>query len=177
MSEKMNGIASKAINFVKKFFSRLKNEERTSLPTVLKSPGTWMAVCDKAVLGIFFLNESSIQRVTDYQNKGWHPFPGFLISEDQNSANSPVGIAISGSCNFFSSNRTTNMFAFCVKPGASFTVVDHFQEIRDSSGQEFKYQVDLAFVLGIVPNEDWSSVQSRLSELLNHSLKVWFKIT
>jgi len=68
------------------------------------------------------------------------------------------------------------MFAFCVKPGASFTVVDHFQEIRDSSGMEFKYQVDLSFVLGIHHEEDWESVKTRLVELLDHSLNVWRKV-
>ncbi len=177
MSEKMKGIASNAINFAEELFSRLRIKEPTSLPPILKSPGTWMAVYDKTALGIFFLNKSSMQRVIEYQKKGWQPFPGFLIGEDQKPADSPVAIKVSGSCNLFSSNRTSNMFAFCVSPGASFTVVDHFQEIRDSSGQEFRYHVDLAFVLGIRQEEDWLSVQSRLSELLNHAIRVWQKTT
>lgn len=173
----MKKIASDAIKLVEDFFARLSNEEKAALPPVLKTIGKWMATYDNSTLGIFFLNNPSLKRVVEYQNKGWHPFPGFLISEDQKPANSPVAIAISGSCNFFSSNRTSNMFAFCVRSGASFTVVDHFQEIRDSSGQEFRYQVDLAFVLGILPGEDWPSVESRLTELLNHSLNIWRKIT
>ena len=65
------------------------------------------------------------------------------------------------------------MFAFCVKPGASFTVVDHFQEIRDVSGKEFKYKVDLAFVIGISNGETWESVKKKLEELLKHSINVW----
>ena len=177
MSEEMKRIASDAITLVAVFFSRLRVEKPTSLPPILKSPGTWMAAYDKTALGIFFLNESSMQRVIEYQKKGWQGFPGFLIGEDQKPADSPVAIKVSGSCNLFSSNRTSNIVAFCVSPGASFTVVDHFQEIRDSSGEEFKYHVDLAFVLGIRQEEDWLSVKSRLSELLNHSIKVWQKTT
>lgn len=177
MSEEMKTIASNAIKFVEQFFSSLPSEERTCLPPVLRSPGRWMASYDKTALGIFFLSESSIKRVAEYQNKGWHPFPGFLVGEDQKPARSPVAIKAGGSCNLFSSNRTSNMFAFCVTPGASFTVVDHFQEIRDSSGQEFRYQVDLAFVLGIEREEDWSTAKYRLSELLQHTLAVWRRIT
>lgn len=177
ISEGMKIIASKAIKFVEDFFSCLGTGERAYLPPVLRSPGTWMVSYDKTALGIFFLDKSSLRRVTEYQNKGWHPFPGFLIGEDQRPPESPVAIKVSGSCNLFSSNSISNMFGFCVSREASFTVVDHFQEIRDASGQEFKYQVDLAFVLGIRPEEDWSSVEPRLSELINHTMTVWRKIT
>jgi hypothetical protein len=175
-SLEMKNIASNAIKLVAGFFAGVKHGDRPSLPPVLKTPGRWIASYDNSTLGIFFLNEGALQRVTEYQNRGWPPFPGFLISDDQRPEGSPVAITISGSCNFFSSNRTSNMFAFCVKPGASFTVVDHFQEIRDSSGMEFKYQVDLSFVLGIHHEEDWESVKTRLVELLDHSLNVWRKV-
>ena len=177
MSEEMKNIVANAVQFVTDFFICLDNAKRTSLAPVLKSPGTWMAIYDKTIIGIFFLNKSSMKRVVENLNKGWQGFPGFLIAEDQRQPNSPVAIKVDGSCNLFSSNRTSNMFAFCVSPGASFTVVDHFHEIKDSSGQEFRYHVDVAFVLGIKQGEDWPGVQSRLSELLNHTISVWQKIT
>ena len=65
------------------------------------------------------------------------------------------------------------MIAFDICAGASFTVVDHFHELKDSSGQEFKYRIDLAFFLGTVPDEQWDNFEPRLSELLHHSLDVW----
>jgi len=169
----MRTLAQNAIDFVEKFFNELDPQEKSYLPAVLKSPGRWMAILDSIALGLFFLNESASERVTQYQNKDWNPFPGFFKGTDQETVEYPVAIMVSGTCNFFSSNRTSNIFAFCVKPGASFTVVDHFQEIRDASGQEFKYNVDLAFVLGIHRGEQWPSVELRLSDLLNHSLSVW----
>jgi hypothetical protein len=172
----MKTIAQNAIKSVEKFFRELNREEQSYLPSLLKTPGRWMANYDNTALGIFFLNNSALERVIEYQNNGWNPFPGLLIGESQKPEGSPVAIFVSGSCNFFSSNRISNMFSFCVSPGASFTVLDHFQEINDSSGQEFKYLVDLAFVLGIHRGEKWSSVESRLSELLNNSLRVWQNI-
>ena len=57
--------------------------------------------------------------------------------------------------------------------GSSFTVIDHFHELRDSSGQEFKYRIDLAFFLGILPNEQWENFETRLLELLQHTLNIW----
>ena len=164
----MKTIPLNAIKFVTKFFADLDKNQREYLPPILKSPGRWTATYDNTTLGIFFLNKSAIKRVTEYQNNGWQAFPGFLINEKQKPPGAPVAIMIGGSCNYFSSNHTSNIFAFCVQPGASFTVIDHFHEIRDSSGKEFKYRVDLAYVLGIHEGEQWLSVETRLHELLNH---------
>jgi hypothetical protein len=175
-SKEMDNIALNAIKLVDKFFSEIKAQADIALPPVLKNPGKWIASYDNSTLGVFYLDNKALQRVAEYKNKGWPPFPGFLISDDKRPSGSPVAVAISGSCNFFSSNRTSNMFAFSVKPGASFTVVDHFQEIRDVSGQEFKYAVDLAFVIGIIQEESWDDVEKRLHQLLEHSLKVWRNI-
>ena len=136
-------------------------------PEQYSSPDQFRQTCHNAT------DNKELKRVTEYQNNGWPPFPGFLISDEKRPQRSPVAVAISGSCNFFSSNRTSNMFAFCVKPGASFTVIDHFQEIKDVSGQEFKYKVDLAFIIGIAHEESWESIQKRLLELFKHSLNVW----
>ena len=67
------------------------------------------------------------------------------------------------------------MFAFCVSPDSSFTVVDHLHEVVDTSGNKFTYTVDLAFILGLDKGEQWSSVEPRLSELLDYSMGVWKK--
>jgi len=169
----MKTIASNSIKLVARFFAEVTGEARNYLPPVLGTPGNWMASYDNHTLGIFFLDSESLKRVTAFQNKGWPPFPGFLISHATRPPGSPVAIEISGSCNVFSSIRAENMFSFSVKPGASFVVVDHFQEIKDSSGQEFKYKVDLAFVLGIIEDESWEKIQVRLGDLLRHSLDAW----
>jgi hypothetical protein len=169
----MKIIGENALKLVNEFFSQITKQPNIAFPPVLKNSGRWLASCEDSILGIFYIDNEEFKRATQYQNDGWPIFPGFLISEDKLPPGSPVAVAISGSCNLFSSNRTSNMFAFCVKPSASFTVVDHFQEIRDVSGQEFKYKVDLAFVIGISNGETWESVKKRLEELLEHSVNVW----
>ena len=169
----MQEIARHAIQFVERFFGNLTEVERDLVPSVLRASGTWMANYDESMLGMFFLNETEQQRATENQSEGWPAFPGFITSEGKKNTDAPVAFSVSGSCNFFSSNHTTNNFAFRVSPGSSFAVVDHFHEVRDSSGREFKYRVDLAFVLGIRQGEQWAGVECRLSELLNHSMSVW----
>lgn len=174
--EEMSNIAKKTLDYVSQFFSGLKEEEKHHLPAILKSPGRWIANYQGLALGIFFLNEAALKRVSAYQNKGYPAFPGFMFSEDQKPANVTVAVAMGGSCNFFSSNHTSNVIAFIVQAGSSFTVVDHFHEIKDSSGEEFKYQIDLAFVLGIHEGEQWDDLEPRITELLNHSISVWRKL-
>jgi hypothetical protein len=169
----MRTIAKNAVEFVEKFFRDIDPINKSSLPPILKNPGKWMAIWDSIALGIFFLNQNALKRVIEYQDKGWNPFPGFLRGTDQETVDFPVAIRVGGTCNFFSSNRTSNIFAFVVEPGASFTIVYHFHEIKDASGKEFKYNVDLAFILGIFQGEQWTSVELRLSELLKHTISVW----
>ncbi len=173
MSNNKQDIASKAIDYVKGFFDTFEVEEKESFPSILNKPGSWMAQYDDGMIGIFFLTKSELKRATQYQNRGYPAFPGFIVSKDKRPSDAPVAISISGSCNYFSSNHTTNMYSFVVEAGASFTVVDHFQEIKDTSGEEFKYHVDLAFVIGFQQNEGWEKVKKRLSKLLNYTIEVW----
>lgn len=177
MSKKgMQKIAEHAVQLVGRFFRDLTMTERELVPSVLKREGRWIVSGDESTLGMFYLDESEQQRVKQYQDKGWPLFPGFMVSEGKKPAGADVAIEMSGSCNFFSSNHTSNLIAFEVSPGSSFTVEDHFHEIRDASGQEFKFHVALAFVLGVSEGEQWPDVERRLSELLKYSMGVWSKL-
>jgi len=175
-SEKKENIAEQAVQFVMDYFVTLKPSDRDKLPSVLSSEGGWMASYDDATIGIFYLNKDAMKRVAEYQQKGWPPFPGFIVSEEKRSENYPVAVSKPGSRNVFMSNRTTNIIAFSVIPTSSFTVIDHFHEIKDSSGEEFKFKVDLAFVIGIQKDEEWHEVKARLSELLDHSVSFWRRL-
>ena len=169
----MKIIAENATKLVNEFFIIITKQSNIAFPSVLKNHGRWLAAYENSFLGIFYIDNEEIKRAIQYQNDGWPIFPGFLVSEDKLQLGFPIAVTVSGSCNYFSSNRTSNMISFCVKPNASFTVVDHFQEIKDVSGKEFKYKVDLAFVIGISNGESWKSVEKRLKELLEHTLNVW----
>jgi hypothetical protein len=106
-------------------------------------------------------------------NRGIPAFPGFYVSDSNKPHSVPVAVKMEGSCNYFASCHTSNIIAFSICQGSSFTVIDHFHEIKSSSGQEFKYRVDLGFFLWILPNEEWAHFEKRLSGLLLHSLKTW----
>jgi len=170
-------LARQAVQYVQNFIDNLVQKGQTNLPKCLKTSGRWMANYTGSVLGIYFLTKEELKRVVEHQNKGLPPFPGFLISDELKPPNDASAILTDGTGNYFASNRTVNMWAFTVKPGASFTVVDHFHEIKDSStGHEFKFRVDLAFVLGLHKEEQWADLEQRLAELLSHTVEVWKKL-
>jgi hypothetical protein len=166
-------IAQEAVKVVQGFFDGLGEKETGLLPEALKSSGTWMAVSDGSILAIFFLTEAEQKRIDRHKKKGWHPFPGFMISESQRPADQRATYNIRGPYRFYSSKRSSNMFAFCISRNASLTVVDHLHHIVDASGNSFTYAVDLAFILGLQEDEQWPRVKPRLSELLDYSMGVW----
>jgi hypothetical protein len=166
-------MAQKAVNVVQGFFDGLGEKETGHLPEVLKSSGTWMAVSDASILAIFFLSEAEQKRIDRHKEKGWHPFPGLVISESQRPADQRAAYNIRGPYRFYSSKRSSNMFAFCISRDSSLTVVDHIHHIVDASGNRFTYTVDLAFILGLQEDEEWPRVKPRLSELLDYSMGVW----
>lgn len=172
-SDAVKKIASKSVEFVKSFFANLSSEEKELLPPVLKTTGTWIANYDDFSVGIFYLTGHEMQRAVSNMNQGIPVFPGFYVSDSNRPENAPVAIRMEGSCNYFASCHTTNIIAFSICRGSSFTVIDHFHEIKVSSGQEFKYRVDLAFFLGVLPSEEWQQFRERLSALLHHSLNTW----
>jgi hypothetical protein len=172
-SENTKDIASKSIEVVKHFFSTLPDDEKEILPSVLKIGGIWFGNFDDYSIGIFYLSNDELQRVKGNINKGLPAFPGFFVSDQNRPAKTPVAIKAVGLCNYFASNHTSNLIAFDICPGASFIVVDHFHELKDSSGQEFKYRIDLALFLGTLPDEQWDEFKPRLLELLHYSLNVW----
>ncbi len=172
-SENIKGLVNKSIEVVKHYFANLPDDAKAILPSVFKIGGIWFGNFDDYSIGIFYLTNDELQRINGNINNGLPAFPGFFISDQNKPENVPVAIKAGGSCNYFASNHTSNIIAFEICAGASFTVVDHFHELKDSSGQEFKYQVDLAFFLGTLPDEQWDNFEPRLLELLQHSLDLW----
>jgi hypothetical protein len=170
-------LAINTLRSVEKFFNSLDIDEKKYLPKYFQSQRKWMANYTGSALGIFFLSIEEIERVTDQQKNNLPPFPGFLISEDLRPDGAPVAFSISGSCGYYKSNHTVNNFAFSVKPGASFTVVDHLHKFEDSaSNQAFEFSVDLSFILGLHKGERWTDLEPRLSELLLYTLETWKKL-
>lgn len=172
-SDNVRNIANKSVEFVKSFFANLPSEDKSILPPIFKTAGSWLCNFDDFTIGIFYLTREEMQRVVKNMKQGIHAFPGFYVSEPNRKEEMPVAIRMDGSCNYFASCHTENIIAFNICQGSSFTVIDHFHEIKGSSGQEFKYRVDLVFFLGLLPNEEWQQFEKRLSELLLHSLNTW----
>jgi len=175
--KKIPKMVREAINLVTTFFEKLPEQDKNVLPQVLKSDGSWVAAYDHSVIGLFFIDKTKMKAVLSNQHQNLPLFPGLLVSSDRKPQNAPVAINAGGTCNYFESNHTSNLFAFNVQPGASFTIVNHFHEVKDaSSGKIFKSHVDLGFVLGIHPKEKWTDIAPRLIDLLNHTMDVWRRV-
>ena len=169
-------IANKSIEFVKDFFSKLSDTEKATFPPVLKENRIWFANYDDLLIGIFYITEEQQREIKNNLNHGLPAFPGLFISNNSNIRNLPVVIKAKGSCNYFESNITTNIIAFDIFPEASLTIQDHLHIIKETSSQEIKYKVDLAFLLGKEKNEKWKKFEIRLLELLQFNLYVWKKM-
>lgn len=169
----INKLASQAVEVTKHYFANLTKESKEILPPVLKQKGIWIGNYDNHSIGVFYLTKDELDRVNKNINQGLPAFPGLFVSEKNKPEKSPIAISAGGKCNYFSSNYTSNMVAFSIPEGSSFTVIDHYQELTDSNGQTFKYKVDLAFFIGAYEEEVLADFEPRLLELLNHSLEVW----
>ena len=169
----VENIAKKSIEFVEGFVASLSTEDESILPPIFSKKSSWICLYDKFTIGIFKVLNDDIDKIKSNVDNKIQAFPGFYLSESNGEETTKVAIKQEGSCNYFSSNHTSNNIAYSIGPGSSCTVVNHFHEIKDLSGQEYKYQVDLAFLFGFLPNENWQHFKKRLSELLNHSLEVW----
>jgi hypothetical protein len=169
--ERIHEIAKKATQYIESFFKNLPATDKNFFPPILNLNGVWDAeIYTRNVLGFFYLTEREQSRIREYRQKGWPPFPGFLIDDEQKEQRVPAAIKVDGVCNSFISNRTKDLIAFHVGPKSSFIVEDHYHEIKDSSGPEFRYMIDFALIFGLQKQEKWSSLKPRLSDLLNHSL-------
>lgn len=168
-SSNIKQIATKAEQLVDGFFQKMDGSDIDFLPPIIKSEGQWVTFFDKYKIAILMLDKDALQRISEYLKKGWHPFPGFLVSQEENGNEQPAAIRMGGECGYFSSNKFSHTNAFWVEPGASFTVVNQYMEISP----DVKYSIDLGFVIGISPNEEWDSIEPRLTELLTHSLSIW----
>ena len=171
--ENTKALANKSIKLVEHFFNTLPDDIVNNIPTVLKTEGVWFGNFDDNTIGIFYLTKDEQERVKININNELTPFPGLFISDSNKSKNIPIAIKAGGLCGYYDSNHTVNMIAFNVCHGASFTLIDHFHELKDLNGKEFKYRVDLAFILGTFTDERWEEFEKRLLELLQHTLDVW----
>ncbi len=168
----LSTIAWKAVDLVENSIRSLHPERRAIMPSILNLPGKWVASYSTGVLAILYLNNAQIERVVECNNKNINPFAGFIAPE---GIGSPVAINVSGTNNVFVSNSIANMYSFKVSPEASFIVLNHTQELTDSSGEKMQYTVDLALVLGLREKETWDSLAVRLLQLFDYFEVVWLR--
>lgn len=169
----INAIAKQSLDLVNNYFSELSPDDRAMLPPIFSTEAVWFCLFNEYSIGIFYLTSEEKERVDNNLKNQIQAFPGFYINEQNRKEGTRVAIKQEGSCNYYSSNYTSNIIAFSICPGSSFIVIDHFHEIIDSTENKHQFKVDLAYFLGLLPNEKLQDIENRLTDLLNHSLSIW----
>ena len=172
-TEAAEEVTQRAVQSVQNFFNQHIDDSHAVFPDVLGNSGVWMAICADQVLGIFFLSEAEQARVNACRQQGVHPFPGFVIGENERPSEQRAAYNVTTPFRFYSEKSSQDTFAFSLSGEGSCVVVDHRHEIADRSGKKVTYGVDLAFLLGHDAAEPWTEFELRLSSLLDYTLEVW----
>lgn len=166
MANKPKYDPKKLTQAAKRFFSTCSPGQ---VPPELQDGEVWMALNGEWYWALFYLTESSLQRVREYQVKKWHPFPGLFSPTESASAL----IAMDGKDGFFESNVTKNGYAFRVGRNASFILHNHRHSITDPAGNKADYLVDLAFVVGVGAAAKFKTTEKAFTHLFKYLTKVW----
>ena len=142
------------------------------LPPILKPyEGAWMVSNAESYVSLFYLSDLSLQRIKDYKNRGWHPFPGLFTPNND----SPAAFALNGSMTFLDSNITSGGYAFRIGRSASCIIHNHHHTAIDADGTKADCTVDLAFVVGVQEGFEPESVIDVFRSLFDHLVEVWKK--
>jgi len=155
-----------ALQHTKKRFQVLSSELPSSFHPA-HHPKRWRSWGPIGTIGVFYQTKDGKRLSEQFERSGLEPFPGLLTT----NAKVPAAIEVSGTLNFFASNRIEGR-GFRVQPTASFALWHHAQVFRLKPGKHFVYSIPLALILGVMPAETASRIQDRLDELINHTLQV-----
>jgi len=166
MANKEKYDPKKLTQTAKRFFSKCSP---SMVPPELQGGEAWMALNGEWYWALFYLTDTSLQRVRKYQAKKWHPFPGLFSPTESASAL----IAMDGIDGFFESNMTENGYAFRIGRNASFILHNHRHSITNPEGIKVDYLVDLAFVVGIDAADKFKTTEKAFTHLFKYLTKVW----
>ena len=61
-SDNVRNIANKSVEFLKSFFASLSSEEKSILPPIFKTAGSWLGNFDDFTIGTFYLTHEEMHR-------------------------------------------------------------------------------------------------------------------
>lgn len=121
--------------------------------------GGWIVLTEKWYCCLIYLTKENMQRINDFRQKGWHPFPALFSPQENGPAAYTLGQGIAGS------NKTSNMYAFSVSQESSFIIQNHTHSIKINDVEKITYKVDLAFVVGFEKPFNIPVLKKKFNEL------------
>lgn len=154
---------------IERRFLNVPDSIQRCFPSILRGNVQWVAFSESSFSVLVFLNDEEMERIKDYNKKGFQLFPGLLTSEERVGAgmrmeNSKYGM-ISG-C------TVSGMYSFSVGENSSFIIENHTQELKTNELGNIKYTVPLAYVVSYdeTSQEDF---YENLDDLASYSIKQW----
>jgi hypothetical protein len=130
----------------------------------------WLSFGDDRLFGLCFLNPGDIDRVKEFQSKGWDPFPG-LFSTD---VNVPAAFRLERSrMTWVESYTVKNSAAFSIGPDTTFIVINHTQELEIPEIGHVSYKLPLAYFISFGTAIAPEGAYQALDELVAYSVKTW----
>ncbi len=149
------------------FFSKCKPEE---LPKVLTNPGhKWMFIDGKWFMALFCLSPEGFSQAQNFQEKGWHPFPGLFTPSENEKVSNFAG----GKGGYYTSNTTDGGYAYKIGRSASFILHNHRHTFTDPERWNITYIVELAFVVGMEASEPGETLEDVFQSLFERLRSVW----
>ncbi|MCP4610455.1 MAG: hypothetical protein GY845_17240 [Planctomycetes bacterium] len=144
---------------------------KRAFPKVIKKQVRWVSFAIDQVLVLIFLDSKDMQRIQEYQRKGYDLFPGFITTEQSKEV--AIRLTKNARNNIFKDCDVSGMYSFLVDKDTTFIVQDHSQVIETNELGKINYRVPLAYVVSSGENALEQNVYESLDELIAYSIKVW----
>jgi hypothetical protein len=142
-----------------------------AFPAVLRTkPLHWLSFGDDRLFGLLFLNPGDIDRVKNFQSKGWDPFPALFTTD----ATVPAAFRLERSrMGWVDSSTVKNSVSFSVGPDSTLVVVNHTQELDTPQTGGISYKLPLGYFISFGTEIPTEGAYQALDELVAYSVKTW----
>lgn len=157
---------------VEKRLIKIPIEIKKLFPNILlKSGVSYYELETNDYLLLVFNDEDERQRIDELSKMGYHPFPG-LIAEGSSSM--PAAFKFEKSRNIYLRGSSVQyMYSLDLGKDSSIILCEHEQIIRTPELSDYRYVVDLAYLISFGEEINPVNKYDFIDELITYSIKQW----
>ena len=124
----------------------------------------------KDLLSVFILTRKEIDRVNDFEQKIFIPFPALYTTKEYK----PAVFRLEKSRNvYLKSNTINNSIGLSVGEDCTIILEDHHQSITAQEVGKVEYDIGLGFLISFGKEIDEFNAYEYLDELIAYTIKLW----